>query len=139
MQKRKFVAHQVKLATSNAANLRAVIGELPAWVNFGDVESARWLNSVIGKVWPSLNSAISQTVRDVVEPILEDVKPPFISYIGFTDFDLGNTAPEVTSIKCLPSDGDEVINIGLCVCAGFRTVVVEAQPAEKWRASLSAL
>eukprot|EP00976_Prorocentrum_cordatum_P101585 1192694-Prorocentrum_minimum.AAC.2 len=107
-QKRKFVDHQVKLATSNAANLRDVIGELPAWVKFGDVESGRWLNSVLEKVWPCLNSAISQTVRDVVEPILEGVKPSFITYIGFTDFDLGNTAPEVTGIKCLPSDGDEV-------------------------------
>jgi Ca2+-dependent lipid-binding protein len=91
--------------------LRDIIGELPPWVNFSDVESARWLNAVLAKVWPSLNGAISQTVRAIVEPILDNVKPSFVTYIGFTDFSLGDTAPEVTGIKCLPSEGDEVSHI----------------------------
>ena len=40
---------------------------LPPWVKYPDMESARWLNGVLARLWPYLDTAVSDIVLRVLQ------------------------------------------------------------------------
>ena len=44
------------------AEIQELVGELPAWLAFRDVERAGWLNKVLAAAWPYLDQATSDVI-----------------------------------------------------------------------------
>ncbi|XP_038974602.1 synaptotagmin-5-like [Phoenix dactylifera] len=59
----------------------------------------KWLNKQLSKLWPFIADAATMVIKDSVEPLLEDYRPPGISSLKFTKLSLGNVAPKIEGIR----------------------------------------
>ena len=75
-RERSRLLRDVLNLTPGRKGLHAVLGGVPPWVSFQDREKAEWLNRVLGELWPYYDKAIAKAVRDAVEPLMEQYKPP---------------------------------------------------------------
>ncbi|KAJ9184046.1 hypothetical protein P3X46_007829 [Hevea brasiliensis] len=71
----------------------------PSWV-------LTWLNLQLDKIWPYVDEAASELIRNNVEPILEQYKPVILSSLKFSKLTLGTVAPQFTGISILEEDGE---------------------------------
>ena len=72
---------------------------IPAWFVYPDVERANWLNEFLQKLWPQMNRAIGQSIKDSVQPLLDYYKPGFLSHLAFDKLNMGDKAFRVTGMK----------------------------------------
>ncbi|CAI5467151.1 unnamed protein product [Closterium sp. Yama58-4] len=83
--------------------LKAICGPLcPTWVKFTEYDDADWVTRVLSELWPHINKATSQVVRETMEPILEANRPSIVSSMTFHKFELGKDhekAPHIEGIK----------------------------------------
>lgn len=94
--------------------LQELMGELPAWVKFPDMEKAAWLDAALAKLWPSLDEAVCHILRTNVERAIARrlVGRAGISTVVFNDITLGDVAPHIGGVKTHSDDG-RVINLDL--------------------------
>ncbi|KAK6777406.1 hypothetical protein RDI58_024123 [Solanum bulbocastanum] len=59
----------------------------------------KWLNKQLSKLWPFVADAGEAIIKDSVEPILEDYRPPGISSLKFRKLSLGTVAPKIEGIR----------------------------------------
>ncbi|KAF3631219.1 putative digalactosyldiacylglycerol synthase 2, chloroplastic-like [Capsicum annuum] len=59
----------------------------------------KWLNKQLSKLWPFVADAGEAIIKDSVEPILEDYRPPGISSMKFSKLSLGTVAPKIEGIR----------------------------------------
>ncbi|PNX83126.1 plant synaptotagmin [Trifolium pratense] len=64
----------------------------PSWV-------LTWLNSLLDKIWPFVDEAASELIKNNVEPILEQYRPLILSSLTFSTLTLGTVAPQFTGIS----------------------------------------
>mmetsp|Transcript_43914 Transcript_43914/g.92411 ORF Transcript_43914/g.92411 Transcript_43914/m.92411 type:complete len:737 (+) Transcript_43914:172-2382(+) len=64
--------------------------------------SGNFLSGILGQLWPHLNVAISNIIKDTVEPILKDLPVP----IHFVKMDLGNVPIETRNMFIRRVDPD---------------------------------
>ncbi|CAI8599603.1 unnamed protein product [Vicia faba] len=69
----------------------------PPWV-------LNWLNVQLQKIWPFVDEAASELIRNNVEPILEQYRPVILSSLTFSKLTLGNVAPQFTGISIIEED-----------------------------------
>ncbi|KAM0686163.1 Tricalbin-2 [Conglomerata obtusa] len=74
-------------------------------------ESVEWMNYVIGKVWTVLEPTISKEVLRMVNPILQEKCPPFLSKLKLTTFTLGSNPPFVVGITSFEETDPETVMI----------------------------
>ncbi|EFJ23674.1 plant synaptotagmin [Selaginella moellendorffii] len=107
-----------KLAVSTAAfsqlsveDVRKLFSKqsLPQWVLFTQYDKVSWLNYELRKMWPFIDQATSELTRVIVEPILEQYKPPVISSLKFQKFTLGTVAPQFVGIQKVETTDDEIV------------------------------
>ncbi|KAK6162081.1 hypothetical protein DH2020_001922 [Rehmannia glutinosa] len=55
-----------------------------------------WLNHHIEKIWPYVDEAASEIIRNSVEPILEQYRPAILASLKFSKLTLGTVAPQFT-------------------------------------------
>ncbi|KAF3796731.1 Synaptotagmin-5 [Nymphaea thermarum] len=72
---------------------------VPEWISFPAFEQVRWLNRQINKLWPFVAEAASAVIKESVEPILEQYRPPGISSLKFSKLFLGNVPPKIEGIR----------------------------------------
>ena len=58
------------LSTLDESEIQDLIGELPAWLAFRDVERGGWVNKVLAAAWPYLDVATSDVIVKTLDPIL---------------------------------------------------------------------
>lgn len=63
-----------------------------------------WLNAIIRKLWPILNTDLLIPILDLVEDALKDEFPRLISSVRIEGLDLGVNAIRVVSMKHLDPD-----------------------------------
>ncbi|KAG1354771.1 synaptotagmin-5 [Cocos nucifera] len=82
--KRVAKAVDIKLLGSlNRDDLKKLCGDnYPEWISF-----------------PAYEQAATMVIRDSVEPLLDDYRPPGISSLKFTKLSLGNVAPKIEGIR----------------------------------------
>lgn len=99
--KRIAKAVDIKLLGSlNRDDLKKICGEnLPEWISFPEYEQVKWLNKLLSKLWPFVAEAATLVIRESVEPLLEEYRPPGISSLKFSKLSLGNVAPKVEGIR----------------------------------------
>ncbi|CAI6010520.1 unnamed protein product [Closterium sp. NIES-65] len=68
-----------------------------------------WMNDLVAEMWPYLNKAISEQIREIGTPILKAQQPAFIETLEFQEIDLGTIPPAVLAIKSFDTTDDEVI------------------------------
>eukprot|EP00879_Flechtneria_rotunda_P008728 GHRR01009142.1.p1 GENE.GHRR01009142.1~~GHRR01009142.1.p1 ORF type:complete len:896 (+),score=341.24 GHRR01009142.1:1003-3690(+) len=102
-----LLAHQLDLP-----QLHELLGALPSWLSGigGATEKVAWLNTLLTQVWPVLDPVVCQLIRDTVEPLLDDMKPPFISAMGFQKLTLGELPLELEGIRVIGGDKQGVSN-----------------------------
>ncbi|CAI5965800.1 unnamed protein product [Closterium sp. NIES-64] len=91
--------------------LKAICGPLcPTWVKFTEYDDADWVTRMLSELWPHINKATSQVVRETMEPILEANRPSIVSSMTFHKFELGKDrekAPHIEGIKLHKTGAEE--------------------------------
>ncbi|KAL0411890.1 UNVERIFIED_CONTAM: Synaptotagmin-5 [Sesamum latifolium] len=100
-KKRLAKAIDVKsLSSLNRDDLKKICGEtFPCWISFPVYEQVKWLNKQLSKLWPFIADAAEAIIKESVEPLLEDYRPPGISSMKFSELSLGNVAPKIEGIR----------------------------------------
>ncbi|AES80016.2 putative C2 domain, calcium-dependent lipid-binding transcriptional regulator, plant [Medicago truncatula] len=100
-RKRIAKAVDIKLLGSlNRDDLKKICGEnLPEWISFPVYEQVKWLNKQLSKLWPFVADAATMVIRESVEPLLEEYRPPGISSLKFSKLSLGTVAPKIEGIR----------------------------------------
>ncbi|GAB4844401.1 hypothetical protein Ancab_037765 [Ancistrocladus abbreviatus] len=99
--KREAKAVDVKvLASLSREDLKKICGDnSPEWISFPVYEQVKWLNKQLSKLWPFVTEAAEMVIRESVEPLLEEYRPPGISSLKFTKLSLGTVAPKIEGIR----------------------------------------
>ncbi|KAL7150918.1 hypothetical protein ABFS83_05G145900 [Erythranthe nasuta] len=110
--------HRTDLAQVIAAFARMTLQDLrklfpdqpyPAWVVFSEKQKLTWLNHHLDKIWPYVDQAASDIIRNAVEPILEQYRSSIMSSLKFSKLTLGTVAPQFTGVSIIEGDSDEII------------------------------
>ncbi|KAK8916423.1 Synaptotagmin-4 [Platanthera zijinensis] len=99
--KRISKAVDIKLLGSlNRDDLKKLCGDrFPEWISFPAYEQVKWLNKQLNKLWPFISEAATVVIKDSVEPILDDYRPPGITSLKFSKLTLGSVSPKIEGIK----------------------------------------
>lgn len=99
--KRVSKAVDIKLLGSlNREDLKKLCGDnYPEWISFPAFEQVKWLNKQLGKLWPFIAEAGSMVIKESVEPLLDDYRPPGITSLKFSKLSLGNVSPKIEGIR----------------------------------------
>lgn len=90
--------------------LKKLIGSLPKWVKYPDVDRVPWLNKAVRQMWPHLDKAISTSVIDALEPVLNSLvnRTKKTTTLKFSRFTLGIEPPVLASVKVFTESEGEV-------------------------------
>jgi Ca2+-dependent lipid-binding protein len=81
-------------------DLRKLCGDnFPEWISFPQFEQVKWLNKHLSKLWPFVSEAATAVVKESVEPLLDDYRPPGIKSLKFSKFSLGTVSPKIEGIR----------------------------------------
>ncbi|XP_057511397.1 calcium-dependent lipid-binding protein-like [Actinidia eriantha] len=99
--KRVAKAVDIKLLGSlSRDDLKKICGDnFPEWISFPVYEQVKWLNKQLNKMWPFVADAATLVIRESVEPLLEEYRPPGITSLKFSKLSLGNVAPKIEGIR----------------------------------------
>ncbi|KAI4356847.1 hypothetical protein L6164_000834 [Bauhinia variegata] len=99
--KRIAKAADIKLLGSlDRDDLKKICGDnFPEWISFPVYEQVKWLNKQLSKMWPFVADAATLVIRESVEPLLEEYRPPGITSLKFSKLSLGNVAPKIEGIR----------------------------------------
>ncbi|KAL6638641.1 hypothetical protein ACP70R_023752 [Stipagrostis hirtigluma subsp. patula] len=88
------------LGSLSRDDLKKLCGDnFPEWVSFQQFEQVNWLNKQLSKLWPFIAQAATLVVKESVEPLLDDYRPPGIKSLKFSKFFLGNVSPKIEGIR----------------------------------------
>lgn len=92
---------------------QALLHHIPNWLSFSDVEKMEWLNRIVEQAWPYYDKAICEEVKQQVEPMMDEYRPPFIKKIWFKKLTFGDSPFRVENIRVDDSSNDKVdIEVG---------------------------
>ncbi|KAG7477370.1 hypothetical protein MATL_G00068880 [Megalops atlanticus] len=72
--------------------------DLPAWVNFPDVEKVEWLNKVLQQAWPFVGQYFEKLLVETIAPSIR-ASSTHLQTLSFTKVDLGAKAMKVVGVK----------------------------------------
>ncbi|GFP83317.1 synaptotagmin-5 [Phtheirospermum japonicum] len=73
----------------------------PSWLT--------WLNHHLDKIWPYVDEAAAEVIRNSVEPILEQYRPAILVSLKFSKLTLGTVAPQFTGVTIIEGEPDEIV------------------------------
>ncbi|GJQ11618.1 hypothetical protein GpartN1_g3409.t1 [Galdieria partita] len=76
---------------------------------YESMESALWLNRIIGKLWEKLETTWSDLLLDELQQLIRKHQPPFLKDVTVTHLTLGRHAPELHNLKCFRTCSAETI------------------------------
>lgn len=95
----------------NPEVIRALLQQetLPSWITYQDFDKANWLNAQIKELWPYLNKAACQVIKEALTPILNTYKFGILKTILVKSFTLGQTGPRLKGVKVIEGAEDETV------------------------------
>ncbi|KAK3518986.1 hypothetical protein QTP70_016199 [Hemibagrus guttatus] len=72
--------------------------ELPAWVNFPDVEKVEWLNKILKQAWPFVGQYLEKLLVETIAPSIRSSNAHLQTF-SFTKVDLGDKPMKVVGVK----------------------------------------
>lgn len=110
------------------ALLQRTLPLIPAWITFPDTEKVDFIGKLLQQMWPSIKVAAENIVLQQVGPIFDQVKPPFLTVLAFSKFDLGPNPPDVLGLKLLEQNESDELMLDIEVeFTGHPNIVVEAR------------
>ena len=103
------------LSTLDESEIQDLIGELPAWLAFRDVERGGWVNKVLAAAWPYLDVATSDVIVKTLDPILTATRPSFLTALRFETFSFGSVPAKIEGVKVYETVNDGAVEIDLSV------------------------
>lgn len=91
----QFLGNEEELTSRTASGIKR---ELPAWVNFPDVEKVEWLNKVLQQVWPFVGQYLEKLLVETIAPSIR-ASSSHLQTLSFTKVDMGDKAMKVVGIK----------------------------------------
>ncbi|CAA7397816.1 unnamed protein product [Spirodela intermedia] len=94
-------------------------GYYPSWVLFTQYQKLScmlgldWLNLELTKIWPYVDEAASELIRNSLEPVLEQYKSLVLDSLKFSKLTLGTVAPQFTGITIIENKGRDGITMEL--------------------------
>lgn len=87
---KKKISAQLNI-TPGQKGLVKLTGDVPSWINFQDREKVKWLNRILTELWPYYDKAAAAMIKETVEPLMEQYKPPgLIKKIYFKNLSFGD-------------------------------------------------
>ncbi|XP_049366116.1 calcium-dependent lipid-binding protein-like [Solanum verrucosum] len=108
--KRSSKAVEVNLMSSlSRDDLKKMCGDkFPEWISFPVYEQVKWLNKQLSKLWPFVAEAAEAIIKESVEPLLEDYRPPGITSLKFSKLSLGTVSPKIEGIRVQKFKKDQI-------------------------------
>ncbi|XP_071191842.1 uncharacterized protein [Salvelinus alpinus] len=72
--------------------------DLPAWVNFPDVEKVEWLNKILQQVWPFVGQYLEKLLVETIAPSIRS-SSTHLQTLTFTKVDFGDKAMKVVGVR----------------------------------------
>ncbi|XP_067405674.1 extended synaptotagmin-3 isoform X2 [Emydura macquarii macquarii] len=106
------------LAEEKAAIQQGMAGrqQLPAWVQFPDVERVEWLNKVLVQAWPYFGTVLEKTFKEKVEPKIR-AKNVHLKTCTFTKIHFGEKCPKINGVKTYSKEIDSrqvILDLQIC-------------------------
>lgn len=79
--------------------IHSIIPNLPRWTKYTGWEKAKFLNRAVEIWWPYLSMATEKLIRDWVGPLLDDVKPLFLTKLELSIIDFGKIPIRILSVR----------------------------------------
>lgn len=67
-----------------------------------------FLNDIIKQLWPNINAAGSQMVKDMVDPMFKQMLPSPFSSLHFTKVDFGHVPLKVSNVKTTKTEHEGI-------------------------------
>ena len=61
----------------------------PVWARYRPDELVPWLNNFLTTVWPFYNKAVSDLLREILDPLMEATRPSMLKRLTFKELDFG--------------------------------------------------
>ncbi|XP_075037510.1 extended synaptotagmin-3, partial [Mixophyes fleayi] len=90
--------------------------QLPAWVNFPDVERVEWINKVVQQMWPYIGLYMEKLFQEKIEPLVRQSNG-HLSAFTFTKVHFGEKAPRINGVKAYTKKVDKrevILDLQLC-------------------------
>ncbi|KAM7006429.1 extended synaptotagmin-1 [Tautogolabrus adspersus] len=91
----QFLSNEEEYTSSKVSKIKR---DLPAWVNFPDVEKVEWLNKVLQQVWPFVGQYLEKLLVETIAPSIR-ASSTHLQTLSFSKVDMGNKAMKVVGIK----------------------------------------
>ncbi|KAA0707115.1 Extended synaptotagmin-1 [Triplophysa tibetana] len=90
-----FLENEEDVTTTRAFRSKR---EIPAWVNFPDVEKVDWINKILQQAWPFIGQYLEKLLVETIAPSIRSASA-HLQTLSFTKVDLGDRAIEVAGVK----------------------------------------
>ncbi|PSC74351.1 synaptotagmin-5-like [Micractinium conductrix] len=108
-QQRKDTRRQLLAVIPGAKGMQELLHHIPTWISFRETEKMEWLNRILEKVWPYYDEAICATIKEQVEPLMMQYKPPgLIKRIYFQKLTFGDDPFRVEGIRVDRENPEEI-------------------------------
>eukprot|EP00877_Chromochloris_zofingiensis_P004904 jgi/Chrzof1/14414/Cz09g02020.t1 len=115
--KRKDELQQLLSMDPGLKGVQYLLGAVPSWISLTDREKMEWLNKLLVELWPYFDRAVCQTVKDVVEPIMDAYRPVgLIQKIFFQELTFGDAPFRVEGIAVKDSLGEIDMEVDVRWC-----------------------
>ncbi|XP_071824903.1 extended synaptotagmin-2-like isoform X2 [Apostichopus japonicus] len=88
-----------KVMKNERESIAHVVGDLPSWVYFPDIERAEWLNKIVKQMWPYVEGYVVEMLRNTVEPAVRENLPKALKNFRFEKISLGRYPPRIGGVK----------------------------------------
>ncbi|KAJ8350480.1 hypothetical protein SKAU_G00256100 [Synaphobranchus kaupii] len=109
---RKYKNVRMDTAINFLENERSVIKNelktlnMPAWVNFPDVEKADWLNKILRQAWPFFGMYMEKLLKENIQPSIR-TSSPHLKTFTFTKIHFGKKPLQVTGVKVYTEEAEK--------------------------------
>lgn len=71
---------------------------MPAWIDFADVEKAAWINKILQQAWPFFGMYMEKLLIENIQPAVR-TSSTHLKTFSFTKVHMGQKAPTVTGVR----------------------------------------
>ncbi|KAG0617318.1 hypothetical protein M758_5G181100 [Ceratodon purpureus] len=111
-QRKSKTVQIAQMATLDADQLKIILPteeSFPKWISFTDFEKMEWLNRTMTKLWPYIDEAASDMIKQTVQPILDQYAMGIIQKLELKEVAFGNKAPQITGVRLTEGLEDETV------------------------------
>ncbi|XP_040214288.1 extended synaptotagmin-3 isoform X2 [Rana temporaria] len=90
--------------------------QMPAWVNFPDVDRVEWINKIVKQMWPYFGMYMEKLFHEKIEPLVR-ASNDHMKAFTFTKVNFGDKSPRINGVKVYTKQVDKrevILDLQLC-------------------------